>query len=205
MGTADRKAREKEELRELILNSAKKLFLENGIDKTNIRNIANAIDYSIGTVYVYFKDKNDILHALHTEGFAELSTRFKVLFSVSDPMERLRAMGMVYMIYARENPDMYDLMFTVKAPIEFLNAQQNESWNEGKATFDVLRTTVKQCMEHGHFKGHDLEPLAFMIWSLVHGMSALGISSRSKGVNLKDPETISERGYKEFIKMIDKL
>jgi len=46
------------------LKGAKKLFLEKGIEQTTIRNIADEIDYSIGTVYVYFKDKNAILHDL---------------------------------------------------------------------------------------------------------------------------------------------
>jgi AcrR family transcriptional regulator len=205
MGTTERKAREKEELRDLILQGANKLFVEKGIEQTTIRSIANAIDYSVGTVYVYFKDKNEILHALHTKGFIDLSSRFKVLYMVGDPMERLRAMGKVYIQFAKENPDMYDLMFNIKAPVEFLNEKEGQDWNEGKATFNVLRTTTQACMEAGHFKEHDLEPLAFMIWSLVHGMCSLDIGLRAKGVNLEDPEHIVEKAYHEFLKIMEKL
>jgi AcrR family transcriptional regulator len=205
MGTVERKAREKEELRDLILQAAKKLFIEKGIEQTTVRSIAYSIDYSVGTVYVYFKDKNAILHALHTQGFTDLGGRFKVLYSVSDPMERLRAMGRVYIQFAAENPDMYDLMFNVKAPIEFLNQKNEEDWNEGKATFDVLRTTVSHCMEIQHFKGHELEPLSFMIWSLVHGMCSLKIGFRTKGVNLTEPESIVEKAYDEFVMIINRL
>src|ERR1043165_5647478 len=102
MGTTERKAREKEELKALILKAARKLFVEKGIGQTTIRNIADAIDYSVGTVYVYFRDKNEILHALHTQSFAELSGQFKILYNVKDPMERLRAMGKVYITYDLE-------------------------------------------------------------------------------------------------------
>ena len=70
MSVAERKARQKEELKALILKASMKLFVEKGIEQTTIRNIADAIDYSIGTVYVYFKDKNAILHALHTQCLA---------------------------------------------------------------------------------------------------------------------------------------
>lgn len=205
MGTTERKAREKEELRDLILQGANKLFVEKGIEQTTMRSIANAIDYSVGTVYVYFKDKNEILHELHTKGFVELSSRFKVLYMVGDPMERLRAMGKVYIQFANENPDMYDLMFNIKAPVEFLNEKEGQEWNEGKATFNVLRTTTQACMEGGHFKGHDLEPMAFMIWSLVHGMCSLDIGLRAKGVNLEDPANIVEKAYNEFLKIMEKL
>lgn len=205
MAISDRKAREKEDLKALILSGAKKLFVEKGIEQTTIRNIADAIEYSIGTVYVYFKDKNAIFHALHTQGFTQLSNEFKVLSHVSNPMERLRAMGKVYINFALQNRDMYDLMFNLKAPMEFLNDAKEEQWNEGKATFDVLRTTVGQCMASGHFKGHQIEPTAFMIWSMVHGMCSLEISNRSVGVNIENPETIVTDAYEEFLKIMDKL
>ena len=51
MGISDRKEREKEELRERILVAAKTLFLQKGIEKTSIRNIADLIEYSPGIIY----------------------------------------------------------------------------------------------------------------------------------------------------------
>jgi len=204
MGIAERKAKEKEELKKLILQAAKKLFAEKGIEQTTIRNIANAIEYSVGTVYVYFRDKNEILHELHTQGFKQLGGEMRVLFNVTDPMERLKAIGRVYLQFAIENQDMYELMFHMKEPMECLESLHKEEWNEGKATFDVLRTTVNQCMEKGHFKGHQLEPLAFAIWSTVHGIASLHIGQRVKRVNLKEPETMLSSAYNEFVLMMDK-
>ncbi len=205
MSVADRKAREKEALKMLILKGAKKLFIEKGIEQTTIRNIADEIDYSVGTVYVYFKDKNAILHDLHSIGFQELGGYFKKLFSIEDPMERLRKMGFIYIKFALENQEMYDLMFNLKAPIEFLTNCDNEDWNEGTTTFGALKETVHQCMQNEHFKGHTLEPLTFMIWSLVHGMCCLEIRQRTKGVKFDNPDTILYDGYNEFLKIIEKL
>jgi AcrR family transcriptional regulator len=204
MGTAERKAKEKEELKNLILQAARKLFAENGIEQTTIRNIAQEIEYSVGTVYVYFKDKNEILHQLHIQGFKQLGGDMRVLASVDDPMERLRALGRVYLRFAIENPDMYELMFSMKAPMEFLETLHNQEWNEGKATFDFLRTTVNQCMEKGHFKGHELEALSFTIWSATHGMASLHINQRIKGVNLCGPETMLDRAYDELVMLINR-
>lgn len=205
MSVADRKAREKEALKALILKGAKKLFLEKGIEQTTIRNIADEIDYSVGTVYVYFKDKNAILHDLHSIGFQELGSCFKELFSVEDPMERLRKMGSIYIKFALENQEMYDLMFNVKAPMEFLENSNNEEWNEGVVTFGHVKKTIEECIDQGHFKGHNMEPLSFMIWSLVHGMCCLEIRHRTRGVKFTNPDTILYDGYNEYLKMIDKL
>jgi AcrR family transcriptional regulator len=204
MSSADRKAREKEELKALILKASMKLFVEKGINQTTIRNIAEAIDYSIGTVYIYFKDKNAILHALHSQCFSELGGQMRVLYNVKDPMERLKAMGKVYIQYAKDNPDKYDLMFSLKAPMEFLNDIQAKKWDEGAAAFDVLLTTVKECIMAGHFEGHNPEPLCYLIWSCMHGLCSLEIRARTKGVLLKNPDTIVLDGYDEFLKFIEK-
>ncbi|OXB00866.1 TetR/AcrR family transcriptional regulator [Flavobacterium pectinovorum] len=205
MSTAERKAREKEALKLLILKGAKKLFLERGIEQTTIRNIADEIDYSVGTVYVYFKDKNAILHDLHSIGFEELGGYFKELFSIKDPMERLKKMGFTYIKFALENTEMYDLMFIVKAPMEFIETSEKEAWNEGVGTFGALKKTVEECMNKGHFKGNSLEPLSFMIWSMVHGMCSLEIRQRTKGVKFSNPDTILFDGYNEYLKIIEKL
>jgi len=204
MSSADRKAREKEELKALILKESMKLFVEKGINQTTIRNIADAIDYSIGTVYIYFKDKNAILHALHSQCFSELGGQIRVLYNVKDPMERLKAMGRVYIQYAMDNPDKYDLMFNLKAPMEFLNDIQAKEWDEGAAAFDVLLTTVKETIKAGHFKGHNPEPLSYLIWGCMHGMCSLEIRARIKGVHLQNPETIVSDAYGEFLKIIEK-
>jgi len=204
MSSADRKAREKEELKALILKASMKLFVEKGINQTTIRNIAEAIDYSIGAVYIYFKDKNAILHALHSQCFTELGGQFRVLQNVKDPMERLKAMGKLYIQYAMDNPDKYDLMFNLKEPMEFLNEIRAKEWDEGTASFEVLRTTVQECITAGYFKGHILEPLSYLIWSCVHGLCSLEIRARTKGVLLKKPDTIVADGYDEFLKFLNK-
>lgn len=205
MSISERKQKEKENLRLLILNGAKKLFVEKGIEHTTIRNIADEINYSVGTVYVYFKDKNAIFHDLHSIGFQELGGYFKDLVNESDPMQRLRKMGAVYMKFAMENSEMYDLMFNLKAPMEYLESQKNELWSEGSKTFAYVKKTVEDCMHQGRFDGHNSEALSFVIWSLMHGMCSLEIRQRTKGVKFSSPDTIMSEGYNEYLKMLEKL
>lgn len=205
MTIADRKVKEKEQLKTLILDSARKLFVEKGVAQTTIRSIAQDIDYSVGTVYVYFRDKNAILNELHILGFMQLGKQFDVLRHVADPLERLIAMGRLYIEFALENPDMYELMFTLKAPMEVLNASDEEEWKEGTSAFTFLKTTVENCISKGHFKGHHPEPLTFMIWSLVHGMCSLHISNRTIGVRLEPADKIVQAGFEEFVIMIKTL
>ena len=69
MGITDRKEREKQELKDLILKEAKAVFLEEGYEKTSIRKIADRIEYSPTTIYLYFKDKSELLLELHKQSF----------------------------------------------------------------------------------------------------------------------------------------
>lgn len=205
MGTVERKEREKEELRERILVAAKTLFLQKGVEKTSIRNIADLIEYSPGSIYHYFKDKNEIFHALHQGGFQQLMSRMKVLSTVADPLERLKAMGSIYVKFALENPDMYDLMFIKEAPIAHVSSSNEEHWKEGFGTFNFLRETIQECMRTGYFAGHDQEALSFLVWSTVHGMVSLHIRRRFEVVLAQRQDTIVKEGLNEFYIILDRL
>lgn len=205
MGISDRKEREREELRDRILVAAKSLFLEKGFEKTSIRNIADRIEYSPGIIYHYFRDKNEIFHALHQGGFLQLMERMKVLASVRNPMERLKAMGSIYVDFAMENPDMYDLMFIKEAPIDHVFNSEHDQWKEGGGTFNFLRATIEDCIKEGHFSGHESEALSYLIWSTVHGMVSLSIRKRCEVVLPNRQDKIVVDGLEEFFKILNRL
>lgn len=185
MSISERKEREKQELKRRILQAAGELFLKKGYEQTSMRNIAEKIEYSPTTIYLYYKDKDAIFHELHSEGFAILRDRVQVLAAVADPMERLKAMGRIYMEFAMENQEMYSLMFIMKGPVEVIE-KKGEDWVEGQTTFDALKNVIDDCKKSGYFKGRDTEEMAFMIWASMHGMCALEISNRCKKVLSED-------------------
>ncbi len=92
-----KKHTDREEKRKLILDTARTIFLEKGYNLSSIRNIAEKINCSPGTIYLYFKNKAEIFHALHDEGFNMLLNMAKPLEHVSDPFERLKAIGRIYL------------------------------------------------------------------------------------------------------------
>jgi len=205
MGISERKEREKEDLKLRILHAARDLFIEKGIEATSIRNIAERIEYSPTTIYLYYKDKDDLCHALHTEGFGMLRDKMQVLWSVEDPMERLKAMGRIYIQFAEENPELYDLMFIIKAPMNAIEEDDNQ-WQEGKGAFDILVQTVEQCRQHGHFRDLNTEVVSFVVWSTVHGMASLHIRERcTKVISAENHDQILEKGIDTFTRMLDRM
>lgn len=178
MGIVERKEREREEMRLRILEAARKLFLDNGYEKTSIRSIADAIEYSPATIYLYFKDKNELLFALHQEAFQKLIEEFSNVLHIRDPYERLLAMGKHYMAYAFENPDLYELMFLMTSPIETLDSRE-DIWEDGHIAFGMLTAIVDECINANYFKNTEVETISMMIWAQVHGLATIHLRKRT--------------------------
>lgn len=187
------------DLRKGILDAARELFLEKGYEHTSIRNIAEKIEYSPTTIYLYFKDKDSIFLELHNEGFSLLGQRMAVLTTVEDPMERLKAMGRIYIQFARENPDYYDLMFVQNSPMDCLEHKQ---WEAGESAFGFLMSTVRECIEKSYLSFRNAEIGAFVVWSTMHGMITLDFRERCQVLSEAAQKDTLEKGLDEFIRLM---
>jgi AcrR family transcriptional regulator len=203
MTIASRKKKEKADKRTLILDAARQIFLEKGYEQTSIRNIAEQIEHSPGTIYLYFKDKDDIFHTLHEEGFSRMLQKMEPLQFVSDPFERLKALGLVYLDFAKNNKDFYDLMFVIESPLK--QEAKNEEWPMGQRTLNALKEIIRQCQQTGRFKGKNVDYLSFIIWSGVHGMATLYGHDRCMAFDDTKPEDLVDNGYKYFVEMLAKI
>lgn len=211
MGIKERKEKHKENLRQSILDAAKKLFLTDGYDATSIRKIAAEIEFSPTTIYLYYKDKAEIAHALHVEGFKLLATQFGVLQHVKDPFERLKAMGEIYIRFALENSDFYELMFVLKEPIAHLKGGcVDENWEEGEKAFQALMWNITACQEAGYFKNLDTTSVAMVAWSTMHGICSLKLHGHLDHMSQHEPslqqkENIVEEAFVTFMQMMERL
>ena len=179
MGIAERKVREKTERRQAILAAAQHLFNEQGFEKVSMRNIAEAIEYSPATIYLYFKDKNELLFALQNQAFGQLAQGFESVFSIPHPAERLHALGHKYLEFAFEHPELFELMFIMTGPMEAVEAcGEAAPWASGRAAFDRVVQVMQQGMDAGVFRCSNAESAALMVWSQVHGLAALFLRKR---------------------------
>ena len=201
MGIAERKLEEKQEMHKRILDGARKIFLQKGYAQTSMRNIAQEINYSPGSLYFYFKDKSEIFHELHKEGFRLLLSQLKVLEKVGDPFERLKASGRVFIQFAQENKDYYNLMFIVDEPVKDSSL---EGFQIAEEAITYMQGMVKECQEKGKFKDMDTEYFTFLIISVVHGICALFCKHRITSFVGKTDEELMHNGYESFVALLEK-
>jgi AcrR family transcriptional regulator len=181
MSVAERRAREREELRQKILDQARELFIAHGYEGVTLRKIANAIEYAPGTIYSYFKDKDELLRALCVADWESFEQNFPRSFEPSKPLDALRGIGAAYVRFALENPNQYRLMFmTPKPPVmkeldDELLAKKGDPARDGYA---LLRQVVQMAIDANllceHFR--DAEVVAQTVWAGVHGMASLEIA-----------------------------
>lgn len=176
MGISERREKEKSEMKQAILDAAMALFIEDGYDSISIRKIADRIEYSPSTIYLYFEDKDAIFFELHNIGFTELYSHQMETQNIADPKERLIAHGRAYLNFALEHTQYYDLMFISRAP--GVTIKKFNHWECGDRSYDLLRKNIVECKEAGYFKDMDLDAVSFVFWSTVHGMVSLHIRNR---------------------------
>jgi len=177
MGVRERRAREKRFLRQEIMDAASELFVREGYENVSMRRIADRIEYSPTTIYLYFKDKAELLESICPETFAKLVQRLtKILEQPGDPIERLKRGLIAYVEFGLENPHHYRSTFMTPLPDEVDHLKYVKPESAGIQAFDILRRCVYDCIATGKFKVKDAELASQTLWAGVHGVTSLWIT-----------------------------
>src|SRR5881394_933089 len=84
--------------RDLILRAATRVFARSGYFNSKVADIARAADVADGTVYLYFKSKDEILHSIFDQNMAEAIAAGRQLISdLKDPREKLRRIAKLHL------------------------------------------------------------------------------------------------------------
>ncbi len=178
MGIQERKKKQKQEIRKAILDASIKLFKEEGFENVSIRKIAEIIQYSPTTIYLYFKDKKEILYVLCEQGFEMINDFADTLNDVVDPIERLRKIGEFYILFGLNFPEYYDLMLIQEAPMVHHADLKLQDWPGANKIFLRLKSMVQQCIENGKIPSGDVDTITITLWSTLHGMISLHVRMR---------------------------
>jgi AcrR family transcriptional regulator len=201
MGISERKEREKAELRGLILKGAMEVFLEEGFENTSIRKIADRIEYSPGTIYVYFKDKDEILHELHHAAFDQLMVVMEQTAVHQEPIEQVYAIGESYITFALENPELYELMFVLRAPMNAIHPDCE--WEDGWRTYNYFKSVLAYAVEKGQLKPMDPEVLSLTFWATAHGLVSLYLRDRFHNLPQDQVEPLMRHSLREMVRQYE--
>ena len=121
MGIHERKEREKEQRRNEIIDAAEKVFFFKGIENATMDEVAETAELSKGTLYLYFKSKEDIHFAICRRGLEILMDKLgEVVEEDKSVLENLIRVGLAFVKFSREYVDYFKVMshFEIKEQCE---------------------------------------------------------------------------------------
>lgn len=172
MGIKERKEREKEEHRELIINAARSIVKEEGLGSLSIRKIAAMIDYSPAIIYHYFKDKDEIINTLMKANYVKIVD----VLSASDikdekPHDRIKYLLKKYIEWAFDIPEEYKTIL-LSSSDEIL--QHTSTLFEGasvkRQALSILAKDIKAIYNDKNIDDREIELTAQIIWTSTFGL-----------------------------------
>ncbi|MGF9908151.1 TetR/AcrR family transcriptional regulator [Brevibacillus porteri] len=137
-----------EETKRAILTAAADLFATRGFDTVSIREIAKAAGCSHTTLYIYFKDKEALLHHLSKEPLQSLALQMEETLSKygRTPEEILRKISSQFIHFCLRNRTMYTLFFMIKASRIDGEEPEKELQTLRNQLFGLLKQAVRRCL-----------------------------------------------------------
>jgi AcrR family transcriptional regulator len=169
MNATSRRRKHKDELRRVILDAAREIFVRQGYESFSMRKLAEKIEYSPGSVYLHFKSKEALFECLVEESFARL---LKTLMGLrngqewQDPVEELKKGLRAYVEFGLRNPNDYRFAFMLRPPMEKRPYKVH-------GAFEALRFIVRRCVEEKRLRAVDVETTSQVLWATAHGITSL--------------------------------
>jgi AcrR family transcriptional regulator len=171
MATEDRRARERAARRQLIVDTARQVAEAEGWDAVTTRRLSTEIEYSQPVLYKHFSGMDQVAAAVAIDGFAELARLLRAARTgARKPDAALTRVARAYLDFARDNPAVYDAMFTGRTTLRFA---EPDSPPELVAAFDGLRQAVSLIASET-----EADTLTEVFWAALHGLASLSRGGR---------------------------
>ncbi|MCV7091173.1 TetR/AcrR family transcriptional regulator [Mycobacterium interjectum] len=171
MAIEDRRERERAARRQLIIGTARKLAEAEGWEAVTTRRLSTEIEYSQPVLYKHFAGMDQIADAVALDGFAELAEAIRAAHAdTAAAGDTLTRIAHAYLDFARDNPAVYDAMFTRATTLRFA---AEDTPPQLTAAFAALHRAVAMVADE-----QDTDTLTEVFWAALHGLVTLGRTGR---------------------------
>lgn len=173
MGVKERRALEKELRRKQILDAARKLLFETGMKAISINKIASEAELGVGTIYFYYKNKEEIFAALQEEGLKLLHKEIEKIYKIKKKADKkLKEMGFTYLQFTNKKKDYFDIIsyFLSSSEVIFPPKLKTQIDLSGNKIISLIASTVDDGIKDGLFKSIDSRRFSIVFWGTIHGL-----------------------------------
>ncbi|MBM2813559.1 MAG: transcriptional regulator [Ignavibacteria bacterium] len=208
MGVVERREREKEQRRQQIMDAGEKVFLAHGINMTTMEQISNECEISRGTIYLYFKNKEEIFQTIVIKALDILySIMYAKAHECSDSESKLRAIGEAYLEFHAQYPSYFKL-------INLMDNHKNFDFESGGLILQLLEKSNKvwglivevitSGIEAGEFT-KDIKPFDFaiLIWASSSGVINVIDHFKSSHINCNNDMEVESPEYCNHLNIVN--
>ena len=180
-----RKERERAAREELILDHAQRMLLQDGFQNLNLDTLAEAVEYSKGTLYLHFNTKEDLALAVVTRALKERADFFeRALAFKGRSREQISAVGFACCHFAKVYPDYYNVDMMLKSQSFWEKADESRQHlygMQGGRCFRVIHKIVMEGLQTGDLPQGKLssEKIVFCIASTAVGSHIMARNSHA--------------------------
>ncbi len=199
MTVANRRERERQERRSSILDAAEEVFRDKGFDHATMGDIARAAELSKGTLYLYFKSKDDLYIALSSRRAAEIVKRCEAAVGAAvSGVDAIRSMLDIYAAAFMANPQHFRIMIGRMASGDHLDTETPSYATHQRLIERIIQAFIT-AVENGRRDGslrRDLDPVqtSSQLWGGLLGTILLRINGEE--MNRRYPRPID---YTKFV------
>lgn len=178
MGILERKEREKEQRKSDLINAAEDVFFHKGFFHATMDEIAERAEYSKGTLYTYFKSKEDLYFEIFLRGMEILKSEMrKVIRPIVSGLDNLLAIGKVFISFSNKQVNYRDAFITFESSAfrhEHIDEEKYEAFFTDETPLTIVSNLVVKGIEDGSLRS-DIEPalLSATLWSQIMGVVAV--------------------------------
>lgn len=189
MGIAERREREKEQRQQAIVDAAEQVFFTKGYENATMDEVAEQAELSKGTLYLYFKNKNDLYHAIVCRGMDILYDLFvENSAGLESGVRKIEAVGRSYIDFFKRYPDYFNALLHQEIQhIEGGDIEDNphiqKCQEKGNLIFGLIQEAVREGIKDGSIRP-DVDPVMVSIILWGHATGILQIM-KSKGEMLE--------------------
>lgn len=168
----ERQIRQREETRNEILAAARDIVAKEGFQGLSVRKITNQLDYSPAIIYHYFKNKNEIVESLVSEGYRRiLTTVSSITKNEDEPEKEIREAFTKYIKAALDSSEEYKVfMLNDGANVLQKTALLKRGVSENSPTMQVLCDNLRRGMKQNRYSCYDPELTAQVLWTSIFGL-----------------------------------
>lgn len=170
---AERKSRRKQRLQELtkqdIVDAVVAIIDREGIDRVTMSNVAREAGMAKGTVYLYFKDKNELLESVRQHSLEPLKIGIaEILDSDHKPPEKIRRTIRFHLNYFAKHRQFFRIMIYDHQLAQNKNCRYKDT--QFQAFVQRMTETFRQGMEEGYFRSFSANSVAIMFIESLIGL-----------------------------------